>query len=318
MRTETASAYGGQGWSQRIQDHRDELGTVWAPYGLDNEYAPLKAVLLHRPGAELRAAEDDPDRVQMLAPLDMAKARDEHDRMADAFRSLDVTVHYVEPGDPCPPNQMFCADTFVMTPVGAVIARPASTVRAGEERWIQRRLADLGVPIARTLHGTATFEGADLMWLDPNTVIVGHGHRTNDAAIAQIAALMEQIGARLVAVDMPAGTMHLMGMLRILDRDLAIAWPRRTPLRAVQALEETGYTVAFPPFADDAASSRAINFVTVGPRKILMVEGLLEFRSWFERNGITCVTTPTDELSKAAGNVGCLTGIIARQQMGGR
>ena len=313
MTTRISSAYGGHGWSQRTLDHREELGSVWASCSLDNEYAPLRAVLLHRPGNELLAAADDPDRVQMLEPLNIAKAQEEHDQMAATYRSLDVAVHYVDPGDDCPPNQMFCADTFVMTPVGALLARPASTIRSGEERWIQRRLAELGVPIVRSLHGTATLEGADLMWLDGQTAMVGHGHRTNDAAITQVSTLMEQIGVRLVAIDMPVATMHLMGMLRIVDHDLAIAWPRRTPLRAVRTLEELGYKVVFPPFVDDAASSRAINFVTVAPRKIVMVAGLDQFQSWFERHGIECVTTPTDELSKAAGNVGCLTGIVSRQ-----
>ena len=169
----------------------------------------------------------------MLAPVDLAKAQSEHDQLAETYRSLEVDVHYVEPAGSCPPNQMFCADTFVMTPVGALLARPASTVRAGEERWVQNRLAALGVPIARSLTGTATFEGADLMWLNSETAIVGHGLRTNDEAVAQISTFFEQIGCRLIAVDMPVGTMHLMGMLRIIDKDLAVAWPRRTPFRAV-------------------------------------------------------------------------------------
>jgi hypothetical protein len=30
--------------------------------------------------------------------------------------------------------------------------------------------------------------------------------------------------------------------------------------------------------------------------------------------GVECLTTPTDELTKAAGNVGCLTGILQRAQ----
>src|SRR3546814_2569119 len=89
---------------------------------------------------------------------------------------------------------MFCADLFVMTPEGAILARPASTVRAGEERWVARRLADLGVPILRTLTGTAVFEGADLMWLDPRTAMIGLGLRTNEEAASQIATTLEEIG----------------------------------------------------------------------------------------------------------------------------
>ena len=129
-----SSAYGGGGWSERIRAHREEIGDLWTDCGIDNEWSRLRAVLLHRPGDELAASADDPDAVQMLEPVDTAKARDEHDAMAEAFRANGVTVHYVEPDGPPSPNQMFCADLMFMTPEGVIVARPASTVRAGEER----------------------------------------------------------------------------------------------------------------------------------------------------------------------------------------
>ena len=106
-----------------------------------------------------------------------------------------------------------------------------------------------------------------------------------------------------------------MGMLRVIDKDLAVAWPRRTPFRAVRALMELGFEVVFLPDGDEHHSSRAINFVTLGPRKVLIVEGYPEFETWLEGLGVACVTTPTDELSKAAGNVGCLTGILQRRSI---
>jgi N-dimethylarginine dimethylaminohydrolase len=209
---------------------------------------------------------------------------------------------------------MFCADLLVMTPHGAILARPASTVRAGEERQVARKLAALGIPILATLTGNATFEGADLMWLDEKTAMIGRGLRTNDVAILQIGNLLSGLGIELIAVDMPFGSMHFMGMLRIVDRDLAICWPRRTPHRCVTQLRERGYQVIFPDLHDDQASYRGINFVTLGPRRILMVAGLTALQAEFEKLGIDCLTCPTDELSRAAGNVGCLTGVLWREQ----
>ena len=49
-------------------------------------------------------------------------------------------------------------------------------------------------------------------------------------------------------------------------------------------------------------------------RRILMVAGLHKLQSEFEKLGIDCLTCPTDELSRAAGNVGCLTGVLWREQ----
>lgn len=311
------AAYGGPGWQGRTRTHREEIGDLWAASGIDNEYGRLRAVLLHRPGGELAAALDDPDKVQMLAPLDIALAAEQHDAMAEAYRANGVAVHYVDPAGQPTPNQMFCADLFVMTPEGAILARPASTVRAGEERWAARRLADLGVPILRTLTGTAVFEGADLMWLDPRTAIIGLGLRTNEEAASQIAATLEEIGVEAIAVDMPYGTMHLMGMLRIVDRDLAIAWPRRTPFAAVRELQERGHEIVWlPPEEDDNTLNRALNVVTLGPRRILMLACCPSVQRVYEAAGIDCVTVDGSELVKAAGAIGCLTGVVQRDPAG--
>ena len=109
--------------------------------------------------------------------------------------------------------------------------------------------------------------------------------------------------------------MHLMGMLRIVDLDLAIAWPRRTPHAAVVALRERGCQVAFLPEAEEAERNRALNFVTLGPRKILMVAGNPATQAFYESLCIDCISTPATELAKAAGAVGCLTGVLSRERI---
>ncbi len=308
------AAYGGDNWSQRIATHAEELGSVWFDCGIDSEWRELKSVLLHCPGEELNAAQKDPEAVQMLDAVDLGQAREEHAAMVEMYHSQNVQVHFVEPDLPCQPNLMFCADLFVMTPQGAIIARPASTVRTGEERWVARKLSALGMPILATLTGTATFEGADLMWVDEKTAIIGRGLRTNDQAIAQIESLLSGLDIELIVVDSPFGIMHFMSLLRIVDHNLAICWPRRTPHHTVRTLQERGYEVKFPAFVDDPQSYRGINFVTLGPRRILMVGGIPKVQAYFEDLEIECLVTPTDELTKAAGNVGCLTGVLQREK----
>lgn len=307
------AAYGGPGWSPRTATHRDDMGVIWRG-GIDSEWRPLRAVLLCRPGAEIEV--DDADAAQQLEPVDAVRAGEEHDLLAAAYRDAGVEVREVPDVAAPTPNRMFCADLFAMTPQGAILARPASTVRAGEEVAVAVALAHAGVPVLRTLTGGAVFEGADLMWLDERTAILGLGLRTNDAAAAQLSAALAEIGVGLVAADMPVGTMHLMGMLRIADRDLAIAWPRRTPHRAVAALRERGYRVAFLPAEDEVQANRALNFVTLGPRRILMPAGNPLTRDWYEELGIEVTETPMAELRKAAGAVGCLTGVVERETAG--
>jgi N-dimethylarginine dimethylaminohydrolase len=307
-----AAAYGGAGWSPRTSSLRQEIGQVWGACGVATEWAPLQAVLLHRPGPELEHLAD-PNAVQMLAPLDAARARQQHEAIAQAYRDAGVAVHYVAPAETPPPNLMFVADLMFMTPEGAILGRPASTVRAGEERFVARRLADLGIPILRSVRGTGTFEGADALWLDPQTVLLATGLRTNAEGAAQVASLLGEMGVEVILVGLPYGSMHLMGEIRFADRDLAIVRAGRVPYAAVTALRQHGYTVLFLPDEGEAVRGMALNFVTLGPRRILMAAGNPIAQAFCEAAGITCHTVAIDELRQAAGGIGCLTGILARE-----
>ena len=307
------AAYGGEGWQPRSRSLAGELGTIWGACGVNSEWAPLKAVLLHRPGAELAASAADPNAVQMVEPLDIAKAQAQHDALAQAYRDNGVTVHYVNPPETPSPNQMFCADLMFMTPEGCILARPASDVRAGEERQVAAALARIGAPILRSISGRGVFEGADAAWLSPQKVIVGRGIRTNTEAINQMQTVLGELGVEVVAVDMPIGTMHLQGMLRFADHNLALAWPVRLAYAAVETLRAAGYRVEYLPDVTEAIHNAAFNFVTLGPRKILLAAGNPITQQFYESLDIECVTVAVDELYKAAGSIGCLSGIMERE-----
>ncbi|MBN1955687.1 MAG: amidinotransferase [Anaerolineae bacterium] len=310
-----SAAYGGAGWSPRTKSLRQEIGRLWGNCGLDSEWATLKAVLLHRPGAEFDAI-TDPNAAQMLAPLDLERAQRQHDDLAHAYRDANVVVHYVEPDQEPSPNLMFVADLMFMTPEGAVVARPASTVRAGEERFVARRLADLGIPILRSVRGQGTFEGADAIWIDARAAFVATGLRTNQEGAAQVAASLQELGVETVHVGLPYGSMHLMGELRFVDRDLALAWPGRVPYAAVAALRQRGCTVHTIPDEQEARQGSALNFVTLGPRRILMPAGNPLTQAFYERLGITCCVVEIDELRQAAGGIACMSAVLEREMVG--
>jgi N-dimethylarginine dimethylaminohydrolase len=248
----------------------------------------------------------------MMDLLELPRAQLQHDRLAQAFREANVTVHYVEPAEVALPNLMFVADLMLMTPEGAILGRPASTVRAGEEKLVARRLAQLEIPILRTVRGGGTFEGADAAWLDGQTVLLATGLRTNAAGAAQVTSLLREMGIEVIQVGLPYGAMHLMGTLRFADRDLVIAWPGRVPHAAVEALRKHGYRVLFLPDLEEASRGMALNVVTLGPRRLLMPAGNPTTRSFYRGAGIDCLTVAVDELIKAAGGIGCLTGVLER------
>jgi len=307
-----AAAYGGTGWTPRETSLRQEIGSLWGTCGVASEWTTLRAVLLHRPGAELRSS-TNPDAVSMLAPLDVERAQKQHDALTDAYRAADVAVHYIDPEKPPSPNLMFVADLVFMTPEGAILGRPASRIRAGEERWVACRLAALGIPILCSIRGSGTFEGADAAWVDSGTVLLATGLRTNPEGAGQAQAVLEAMGIDVIRVGLPYGAMHLMGTLRFASSDLAIARRGRVPFDAVQALRDREIAVHFAPDDREVVEGLALNVVTLGPGRVLMPSGNPTTQAFYEGLGVACETLATDELHKAAGGIGCLTGVLQRE-----
>ncbi|MDW7761624.1 MAG: arginine deiminase family protein [Acidobacteriota bacterium] len=316
IRKDLRAAFGGRGWRPRNMSLQQELGSIWAACGITTEWAPLKSVLLHRPGLELQAF-TDPDAVQMLAPLDVLRAQNQHDALADTYRRLGVAVHDLDAPETSFPNQMFMADLFFATPQGMILARPASEVRAGEERHAARKLAAMGIPLVRSISGAATFEGADAMWLNEREVMIGRGLRTNAQGATQVAAVLDEMGVRAITIDLPPHAMHLMGLLRIVDRHLAIAWPGRFPEAGLETLQRARIRVEFIPDTSEAMNGFAMNVVTIRPKEIVMPAGNPHTRAFFEKLGIRTHTVAVDELGKAAGAIGCLTGVLEREKLSG-
>jgi len=307
------AAYGGDGWSPRTATHGQELGDLWTNCGIDSEWGRLKTILVHRPGQEMAIAADQVNELQFAETLDLGKARAEHDYMVEVYQKNKVEVHMLSSNPGMTPNQLYCADLFAMTPQGAILARPASTVRAGEERWVARTLGNLGIPVLKVLTGRATFEGADLMWVDPVTAVIGRGLRTNQAAIDQITTLLAEMGITTLAFDLPYGCMHFMGMLRAVDPHLAFVWPRRTPHGLVGVLQERGYKVLPLPDLDEAMSNMAFNFVVMDKKKIMLPAKNPRSKAIYESLGVECLPIFVDELRKANGAMGCMTGVLHRK-----
>ena len=79
------------------------------------------------------------------------------------------------------------------------------------------------------------------------------------------------------------------------------------------ALRDRGYEVAFIPDEDEATDNRSLNMVTLGPRKVLTVADNPNTKRFYDDLGIESVEAPASELGKAAGAIGCLTGVLRRE-----
>jgi N-dimethylarginine dimethylaminohydrolase len=236
--------------------------------------------------------------------------------MAAAYEAHGVAVHLVENGRLDKPNSFFLRDLMLMTPEGAIITRPASTVRAGEERLVAEALGRLGVPILMTVHGSGTFEGADVSWVNEELCFLAEGLRTNEEGANQVERMLFEIGVKdVVRVGLPYGAMHLDGLLNFVDRDCAVVWARRTPFKIVQTLKQRGFRILEVADEQEAQSCLPMNFVALKPGEILMPTGGDRMRAVYEMAGITCHQVDISELIKAGGGIHCMTAFLKRDPL---
>ncbi len=309
------ASHGGPGWEPRAGSSREELGTVWSDVGVDSECGRLRRVLMHRPGPEIEAVRDA-DAALWLDLLDPARARAQHDALTALYREHGVAVHYIEESPPEKPNLYFCRDLFAMTPLGAILSRPASAARAGEEVYAARALTAAGVPIVHSVYGDGLFEGADVVMVNRDLVFVAEGMRTNRQGAEQVARVLLDAGfGEVEIVQVPYGCGHLDGVLSLVDRDLAILFPTQAPFRVWEVLQRHGIRVMDVPDVSEAQYNMAINLVPLEAGAVVMAAGNPITRRALEQQGVTCLEVDISELLKGAGGIHCMTGVVKREPL---
>lgn len=315
------AAFQGKGWRPRAAEMAAEIRGgrgIWAPWRVDSEYKKLEAVLLHCPGDEVGGIRD-PNRVQHLARIETEALKSEFVRIAAALRRLGVEVHAIGRAFnggrwPRKRNLMYVRDLFFATPEGAVVSRMASVVRAGEEKHAARALANFGVPLLRTISGRGLFEGADALWLDARTVLCGIGNRTNAEGFKQLREVLSAQDVETLAVKLPRGVQHLLGILQIVDRDLAFLRCEAASKKLAGLLKRRGLRIVPVRETAEVTQRQGMNVVTAAPRTILMPQGCPELKRQYLKAGV-CVAAELDirQLLRGAGGLACAVGILSRQ-----
>ncbi|MBX3219448.1 MAG: hypothetical protein KF795_02945 [Labilithrix sp.] len=303
---------GGPGFRTRTRSHRADVeeGRIWRSCGYASETAPLLEVVMGWPPDTLvsrRPADED----LLLERPDLRRMRAQALLIEGYFRAHGVSVHWVCDAE-APPNIVFMRDLFFMTPEGAIIARPAAHQRAGEARIVAARLAELGAPILATVHGRGCFEGADALWLDDRTVLIGLG-RTNEEGAAQVEHVLSTIGATAIRVAVPPRIQHLLGAVTLVEPGCAILHARAEGTEIETVLRAHGIYVAILEEDDELTLSRAMNLVVLDGGKFVMPAGAPRAADRYRRTGWSPDALEIGEYLKCGGGLGCLVGIFRRR-----
>jgi N-dimethylarginine dimethylaminohydrolase len=280
-------------------------------YGCQSMWGDLERVLVRRP---LPEDEGHIERYGWRGVPDHAAAAKEHEALCMLLEAAGAEV-IVSEHDAGNPDAIYTYDPVLVGDEGAALLRPGKAGRQGEPEAIAAGLEAAGVPVVSRVAAPATAEGGDTVWLDRETLLVGHGYRTGAAGIDALRNAFPRV--RVVVLDLPhwngAGeVMHLMSFISPLDRDLALVYPRIAPVRLLELLAEHGIEIVEVP--DDEFETMAPNVLALGPRRALALAGNDETRRRLERSGVDVVTYAGDHISRLGdGGPTCLTRPILRR-----
>lgn len=306
-------------------EDKSELEAHWGrAWGLNNDVGRIRSILMHRPGPEM-AIVDPTKRIERIGSFGdlekgwyfqsdtvppIADMQSQHDGFVAALKARDVEVHFVKGVDGGRLKSCYTRDPLIMVNGGAIICRMGTRIRRGEELAITRTLADLGIPILRTLSGTALMEGGSFAWINEKTAVIGCGIRVNREGAEQVGEVLKRQGVDLIIMDLVGYDIHIDGSFLMVDRDLALVDPFGLPFSFLEKLKELKVrTIEITP----ADNKWIINSLAVAPGELIMPEGATNRTlDQMAKLGLRWTVLPYDKMQLNGGGLHCSTTPLIR------
>ncbi len=280
-------------------------------WGAQSMTAPLREVLVHRPGRAFGNSFTDPAH-GFLHPVNLAIAQRDHTTFVELLWRLGVTVHTldVETDDP---DLVYTFDSLLVTDRGAIPLRPGKPNRLGEPALLEAWTSAAGIPTVGRVEAPGTIEGGDTFWLRPNLLCIGRSLRTNDAGARQLAAL---VGGDVRTFDLPywrggAELVHLLSVISPVTDDLAVVYLPLLPAGLWELLGELDIRTI--PVPDEEYPTLGCNVLAVRPGVLVMAAGNPVTQRALEAAGYEVHTYPASEIGiNGSGGPTCMTRPILR------
>jgi dimethylargininase len=280
-------------------------------YGGQSLTAPLRDVLVKRPGPAFGAAFDDPAH-GFLHPVDLDVARREHEAFVELLASLGPAVHLLE-AETDDPDLLYTFDPLLVTDRGAIPLRPGKRNRQGEPAVLEAWTLEHGIPTLGRIEAPGTIEGGDTFWLRPDLFVIGRTLRTNEAGAQQLAAL---VGGDVRIFDVPFWRgddrlIHLMSVIHPIADDLAVAFMPLLPVGLFRLLEELGIRIIEVP--EDEFETLGSNVLVVRPGVVITAAGNPQVAAALAAAGCEVHTYAASEIGvNGSGGPTCMTRPILR------
>jgi N-dimethylarginine dimethylaminohydrolase len=283
-----------------------------AAFGAQSMTAPLREVLVKRPGPAFGQAFDVPAH-GFLHPVDLALAQREHDVFVELLAGLGPTVHELGV-ESASPDLVYQFDPLLVTDRGAIPLRAGKPGRRGEELLVEAWVNRQGIPTLGRIEPAGTIEGGDTFWLRPDLLCIGRTLRTNAPGARQLAAL---VGGDVRIFDLPywrgpTELIHLLSVISPVADDLAVVYLPLLPVGLWQLLGELG--IRLIPVPDGEFPTLGCNVLAVRPGVVILAEGNPATAAALASAGCEIHTYPATEIGlNGSGGPTCLTRPLWRQ-----
>ncbi len=238
-------------------------------------------------------------------------AQEQHHRLRRALESFGAEVLSLDPDNSFSLDGVYVHDPSFLTDSGAICLRMGKSCRDGEPPRHRAFYESIGIPLLGEIEEPGTAEAGDMVWLDPSTLVVGHGYRTNAAGIEQLRALVGPKGIEVIVAPLPHGAgpascLHLMSLISLLDARTALVDLAWLSVPMVELLRARGFTlIEIHPAERDTL---ACNVLALGASALLAFEENPRTIERLRQAGFEVLAVPGSEIGiNGGGGPTCLT-----------
>ena len=288
-------------------------------WGIDNDYGPLRDVLLGRPeffrwvdaGPITQRTLQNQDHTGVAFNLQTAMAQ--HAEMVRIYEDAGVACHYLD-SDEVLHRNFFARDSSAMTPWGALICHMQLKCRRADYVTAIRFYRDNDIPIWR--HATAGhFEGGDFVILEPGSVLIGYcGERTEKEGAEQVAAWVRQEGWEAQVAPISREFVHMDGLVVPLAPKLLVACLDALEDWLVDWLRGRGFEFVDVGYRE--ARNLGVNLVALGNDRVLSMQGSTVLNGRLRAMGFEVFDPDMSMFTLGGGGVHCLCQALRRDPAG--
>jgi N-dimethylarginine dimethylaminohydrolase len=281
--------------------------------------APLQRVLVCSPRT---AGWNQADRTAHWEQLgfhhapDFATAQSQHEALCRELVAAGAEVIELPPSNELSLDAVYTHDSSLSTDYGLIVMRLGKSNRHPEGARHAEFCATLAIPTLGTITPPATTEAGDILWLDPETLLIGHGYRTNRAGIEQMRALLAPHAITVLSAPLPHGPgpsacLHLMSLISLLDDHTALVDLPWLAVETIELLKSRGFQFIEIDYSE--RDTLACNILALGDNRILAIEENKNTNARLRHAGFDVRTFPGSELCiNGSGGPTCLTRPLLR------